>query len=101
MPIFAQRAREERTGKAWVGPGGMPREHRFWVAMGAFVMLGVLEWFTLGAETIRVIRAPNGEPLLDISVRGAALAVLALFAFRSWIHHRREMLDRPSKPKTG
>jgi hypothetical protein len=69
--------------------------------MAAFAGLGVLEWFTLGAETIRVIRAPNGEPLLDVSVRGVALAVLGLFAFRSWIHYRREMLDRPGKPKTG
>ena len=69
--------------------------------MGAFVALGVLEWFTLSGETIRVIHGPNGEPLLDVSVRGVALAVLALFAFRSWIHYRREMLDRPSKPKTG
>ena len=69
--------------------------------MGAFAVLGVLEWFTLGSETIRVIPGPGGEPLLDVSVRGVALVVLALFAFRSWIHHRREMLDRPSKPKTG
>jgi len=62
--------------------------------MAAFAGLGVLEWFTLGSDTLRVIRGPGGEPLLDVSVRGVALAVLALFAFRSWIHHRREMLDR-------
>ena len=68
--------------------------------MGAFAGLGMLEWFTLGSETVRVIRGPGGEPLLDISVRGVALMVLALFAFRSWVHHRREMLDRP-KPKSG
>jgi hypothetical protein len=61
--------------------------------MGGFVLLGVLEWFTLSAETIRVVNGPNGEPLFAISMRGAALALLALFAFRSWIHHRREMLD--------
>jgi hypothetical protein len=79
----------------------MARQHRFWVALGAFVVLGVLEWFTLGAETIRVVRAPNGEPLLDVSVRGVVLAVLALFAFRSWIHHRREMLDQPQHAKDG
>ncbi len=72
----------------------MAREHRFWVAMAAFVGLGVLEWFTLGSDTIRVIPGPSGEPLLDVSVRGVALAVLALFVFRSWIHRRREMLDR-------
>ncbi len=53
--------------------------------MAAFAGLGVLEWFTLGSDTLRVIRGPGGEPLLDVSVRGVALAVLALFAFRSWI----------------
>jgi hypothetical protein len=75
----------------------MARANRFWVAMGAFVLLGVLEWATLSAETIRVVNGPNGAPLLDISIRGLALAVLALFAFRSWIHHRREMLEERSR----
>jgi len=61
--------------------------------MVAFVLLGVLEWTTLSSETVRVVNGPNGEPLLDVSIRGVALMVLALMAFRSWIHHRREMLD--------
>jgi len=61
--------------------------------MSAFVLLGVLEWVTLSPETVRVINGPNGMPLLDVSVRGVALAVLALFALRSWNHYRREMLE--------
>ena len=69
--------------------------------MGAFVGLGVLEWFTLSPETIRVIQSPNGQPLLEVSMRGAALAVLVFFAFRSWIQHRREMLDQPQQAKDG
>jgi hypothetical protein len=75
----------------------MARGNRFWIALGVFALLGVLEWTTLSAETIRVIRGPNGEPLLDISVRGAAMAVLALFGFRTWIHHRRETLVERSR----
>jgi hypothetical protein len=75
----------------------MARANRFWIAMSAFVLLGVLEWSTLSPETIRVVNAPNGSPLLEISIRGAALAVLALFAFRSWIHYRREMLEERSR----
>jgi hypothetical protein len=71
----------------------MARQYRFWVAMGVFVALGAVEWFTLSAETIRVVNAPSGEPLFDVSVRGVGLAVLALFAFRSWIHHRREAIE--------
>jgi hypothetical protein len=75
----------------------MARAKRFWIAMGAFVLLGILEWTTLSAETVRVVNGPNGEPLLDISIRGVALMVLALFAFRSWIHSRREALEERSR----
>jgi hypothetical protein len=57
----------------------------------------VLEWSTLSPETIRVVNGPNGAPLLDVSIRGVALAVLALFAFRSWIHYRRELLEERSR----
>ena len=64
--------------------------------MSAFVLLGVLEWNTLSPETVRVVNGPGGEPLLDISIRGVALMVLALFAFRSWIHNRREALEERS-----
>ena len=65
--------------------------------MCAFVLLGVLEWTTLSAETIRVVNGPNGKPLLDVSIRGVALMVLALLAFRSWIHDRRETLEDRSR----
>jgi hypothetical protein len=77
--------------------GEMARAKRFWIAMGAFGLLGALEWTTLSPETVRVVNGPNGTPLLDISIRGVALAVLALFAFRSWIHYRREMLEERSR----
>jgi hypothetical protein len=75
----------------------MARANRFWIALCAFALLGVLEWTTLSAETIRVVRGFNGEPLLDISVRGAALAILALFGFRTWIHYRRDTLAERSR----
>ncbi len=61
--------------------------------MCAFVGLGALEWVTLSSETIRTVNGPSGQPLLEISWRGAGLAVLALFAFRSWIHRKRELLE--------
>jgi hypothetical protein len=75
----------------------MARAKRFWIAMSAFVLLGVLEWNTLSPETVRVVNGPGGEPLLDISIRGVALMVLALFAFRSWVHYRREALEERSR----
>ena len=75
----------------------MARAKRFWIAMSAFAVLGVLEWNTLGSETIRVVNGPDGRPLLNVSIRGVALLVLALFAFRSWIHYRREILEEHSR----
>jgi len=70
----------------------MAEGKRFWVAMCAFALLGVAAWCTLSAETLRVVNGPDGGPLFEISVRGVVLALLGLFAFRSWIHHRRERL---------
>jgi len=75
----------------------MARAKKFWIAMCAFVVLGVLEWTTLGSETIRVVNGPDGRPLMDISTRGVALMVLGLFAFRSWMHYRRELLEERSR----
>jgi hypothetical protein len=68
----------------------MAQAKRFWIAMVAFGLLGVLEWTTLSPETVRVVNSPAGHPLLEVSVRGIALAVLVLFALRSWMHYRRE-----------
>jgi len=45
---------------------------RLAVAMGAFVVLGILAWNTLSDERIRL----------------ATLAVLAMFALRTWMHRK-------------
>jgi hypothetical protein len=68
--------------------------------MVALFALGVLEWFTLSPEPI-ALPGPGGHALLRVSVRGAALAVLGLFAFRSWIHERRRMLEERSRGGQG
>jgi hypothetical protein len=75
----------------------MARANRFWASMCAFVLLGVLEWTTLSSETIRVVNGPNGQPLLDVSIRGAALALLAFLVLRCLIHYRRESLEEHSR----
>jgi len=45
---------------------------RLAVAMAAFVALGILAWNTLSDERIRL----------------ATLVVLAMFAFRTWMHRK-------------
>ena len=51
--------------------------NRLYLAMGAFVVLGALAWMTLGDERIRLM----------------TLAVLAMFAVKTWV--RRKAVVRP------
>jgi len=52
------------------------KENRFWIAMGAFVLIAVLAWFTLEGRTRLVV-----------------LAIMALFAIRTYVHDRRQELE--------
>ncbi len=47
---------------------------RLWVALGAFAVLMVLTWVTIDDQKFRL----------------AALAILAMFAVRTWSHHRKQ-----------
>ena len=46
---------------------------RLWLAMGGFAVLMILAWTTLG----------------DSRFRFGALAIVAMFAVRTWSHHRK------------
>jgi hypothetical protein len=46
---------------------------RFSVAMGAFALLVILTWTTIDDQKFRL----------------AAMAILAMFAIRTWSHHRK------------
>ena len=46
---------------------------RLWVALGAFAALMLLTWTTIHDQKFRL----------------AALAILAIFAIRTWSHHRK------------
>jgi len=46
---------------------------RFSVAMGAFALLMILTWTTIDDQKFRL----------------AAIAILAMFAIRTWSHHRK------------
>jgi hypothetical protein len=51
---------------------------RFSIALALFGLLGLISWLTLS----------------DPKVRGLTLALLAMFAVKTWLHHRREQLER-------
>ncbi|HZD31971.1 MAG TPA: hypothetical protein VE779_09965 [Candidatus Angelobacter sp.] len=46
---------------------------RLWLALGAFALLMVLTWTTIDDQKFRL----------------AAIAILAMFAVRTWTHHRK------------
>ena len=54
---------------------------RFSIALALFGLLGLLSWLTLS----------------DPKVRGVTLALLAMFAVKTWLHHRREQLEKNEK----
>ena len=51
---------------------------RFSIALALYGLLGLLAWLTLPDEKIR----------------GVTLVVLAMFALKSWLHHRRQALEK-------
>ena len=51
---------------------------RFSIALAIYGLLGLVAWLTLR----------------DQKIRGVTLALLAMFAVKSWLHHRRMALER-------
>jgi len=62
------------------------KDSRFWIAMGVYALLAMLAVATLD-EAIPV--AGRKVPLSVIT-----LVVLGMFAFRTWLHHKREQLEK-------
>jgi len=54
---------------------------RFSIALALFVFLGLVAWFTLP----------------DDKVRGLTLALLAMFAVKTWLHHRRQQIEEDAE----
>ena len=62
------------------------RLSRFSIAILAYVVLGVLAVTTLDQAVSVAGR--------QVPLRVITLVVLGLFAFRTWLHHKRELLER-------
>ena len=58
--------------------------NRLLLAMGAFVALGILAWTTLSDERVRLV----------------TLAVLAMFALKTWLH-RNDVMHSPGDRESG
>jgi len=54
---------------------------RFSIALLMFALLGVVAWFTL----------PNDK------VRGVTLALLAMFAVKTWLQYRRQQMEEAAE----
>jgi hypothetical protein len=61
-------------------------EKKFVLALAAYAVLGVLAWFTLSDEPIRLLNA-------NIRLRTGTLLILGLFAFRSALYFWRTRIE--------
>jgi hypothetical protein len=59
---------------------------KFVLALAAYAVLGILAWFTLSDEPIRLLNA-------NIKLRTGTLLVLGLFAFRAAIYFWRTRIE--------
>jgi len=59
---------------------------RFVLALTAYAALGVLAWFTLSDEPIRILSA-------NVRLRTGTLLILGLFAFRSGLYFWRTRIE--------
>ena len=65
---------------------------KFVVALAAYAVLGVLAWFTLSDEPIRLLNA-------NIRLRTGTLLILGLFAFRSALYFWRTRIEEEQDAK--
>jgi hypothetical protein len=61
-------------------------EKKFVLALAAYAVLGILAWFTLSDEPIRLLNA-------NIRLRTGTLLILGLFAFRSALYFWRTRIE--------
>ena len=66
------------------------RERKFWVAMGMYVALAVLVWFTLGEGATSVLGR-------RVEIRYIPLFVLGTFVFRTWMAREADKVRRRSQ----
>jgi hypothetical protein len=69
-------------------------ERKFWSAMGMFAVLGVIIWFTVGADKVDVFGR-------QIEMRWIPLFVIGTFAFRTYMAREADKIRRRSQEDAG
>jgi asparagine N-glycosylation enzyme membrane subunit Stt3 len=68
-------------------------QKKFVLALAAYAVLGILAWFTLSDEPIRLLNA-------NIKLRTGTLLILGLFAFRAALYFWRTRIEEErAEPK--
>jgi hypothetical protein len=73
---------------------GPKRDQKFWVAIGAFGVLAVIIWFTLGEGTVFVMDRP-------VEIRLIPLFVIGTFVLRSIVAREADKIRRRSEDEAG
>ena len=69
-------------------------ERKFWSAMGMFAVLGVIIWFTVGADKVDVFGR-------QIEMRWIPLFVIGTLAFRTYMAREADKIRRRSEDSSG
>ena len=84
---------ERKSGKgANSEPGGSDLERRFPIALGLYVVLGLLVWFTMGEEKVLI----HGRP---VDLRLVPLIVIGGLALRTVLARSAERIRRQNGKK--
>jgi hypothetical protein len=84
------RSRRQPLLKPFKESPQMEKQKRFWIALVAYVLLGLLIWTTMSDVPIRI---GSGQ----ISIRGLTLAIVAFFAVRTFLHWRSNRAESQDK----
>ena len=73
---------------------GLNRDRKFWVAMGAYGILAVLIWFTLGEGTIFAFGR-------QVEIRLIPLFVIGTFVLRTLVAREADKIRRRGEDEAG
>jgi hypothetical protein len=88
-PVHHKKGRGRRAERFVISEQGSDLNRKYWTALGLFVMLGLLAWFTIGDGSVIVM----GKP---VEIRLVPLVVIGGLVFRTVLARHAEKIRKGS-----